>query len=411
VRLAAVIAAVVVVSGAAIYATVWAIWFRVGGPTLSRQAADRHCERAFVEPAVAEPGTSVPALRLEQVASLEGPATVAFWPQDPSIGVVGERAGVLLALTDGEVDRAEPLVDVSADTMQRGDGGLISVAYSPDGEWLYVWRADAAWDDRLDAYPTPGGVPQAEGERNILLIDHPKSDQHHGGGLAFGPDGFLYVGVGDGGGLGDPNGNGQDLSTLLGKLLRLDPTPAADQPYRIPADNPFVDRDGARPEIYAYGLRNPFRLSFDSETGDLWLPDVGHSCWEEINFEPAGEPGGWNFGWDYFEGTHPFQGQGPGRYEEPIHDYAHLSGHCVIVGGYRYHGRAVPELEGAFLYSDYCEGGLLAIWYDPAAPRRIEATNVDIARPVAIYEGPDGEPWIASLDGGLFRLEVDPSPP
>jgi glucose/arabinose dehydrogenase len=390
-------------------ALVWGVFIRLRGQSASRRAADAPCAPDYVQPETDPAGTSVPALRVETVAHVEQPTTVAWWPSGNGIGVVGDRAGKLYAIRDGQVDGQRPLVDVSDKTEQEGDGGLLTAVYDPKGDWLYVWRATEDLDDLLEAYPSPGGVPQASGRKQLLFVDHPHIDQHHGGGLAFGPDGYLYIGTGDGGGLGDPAGNGQKLSTLQGKLLRIAPTPDGPKPYTIPPDNPFVNRSGARPEIFAYGLRNPFRLSFDGD--DLWLPDVGHSCWEEINYEAdvardrsAGAAGGWNFGWDVLEGAHHFQGDGNGPFENPLTDYSHQNGHCVVVGGYRYRGDAIPALDGGYLYSDYCNGRLNILWYRPGEPLRLEATNIHVDRPVAIDPGPDGEPWILSLEGEIVRL-------
>ena len=203
------------------------------------------------------------------------------------------------------------------------------------------------------AFGDDGADPASE--RGVLFVDQPFSN-HNGGALAFGPDGYLYVGLGDGGSAGDPMGNAQSLSTLLGKLLRISPRPSKGEPYAIPPDNPFVGRDGARPEIWAYGLRNPWRFSFDTATGDLWIGDVGQNAWEEIDLEPAGSDGGSNFGWDRLEGTHPFEGSPAPDSIAPVFEYAHGDGSCSVTGGYVYRGERIPTLAGAYLFGDYCRG-------------------------------------------------------
>ena len=182
-------------------------------------------------------------------------------------------------------------------------------------------------DDVLTAYPLDdAGAPDGERGRVILAVDHPDSVQHHGGALVVGPDELLYLGLGDGGGLGDPHGNAQDETTLLGKVIRIVPTPGGAEPYRIPPDNPFVDEPGVAPEIWVMGVRNPFRMSTDPDTGDLWLGDVGQSCWEELDRLPTGadDAGGANLGWDHVEGSHPFEGGTvPGRELGPVQEHPH----------------------------------------------------------------------------------------
>ncbi len=400
----------------------WAARARSSGASPSRAASDRPCGRAYVEtPVRREP---VPPVATRLVATLDAPSALAFAPaasgatspNEPAAvgvggvtGVVGERDGRIFVMRDEEV-APEPVIDLSADTQQVGDGGLLGLAYAPDGTWLYAYRADADKDEVVTAYPVVDGRPDAGGERTILAVDHPPSEQHHGGGFAFGPDGFLYVGTGDGGGLGDPRGNGQSLTTLLGKVLRIDPTPGGAAPYRIPRDNPFVDRQGARPEIWAYGLRNPFRLSFDERSGDLWIGDVGQSCWEELNRLDGGGTGGENLGWDHREGTQPFEGGGPDAMVDPVHTTSHRRGQCAIVAGFVYRGEGLSGLDGAFLYSDYCQEDLWAWRDEPGAPPEVLDLGLEVDSPVAVVPGPDGEPWVLSLDGGIRRLELEDAP-
>jgi glucose/arabinose dehydrogenase len=371
----------------------------------SRAAADRPCERAYVRTPVVEPD-DLPPLTLLPVARLESPSALAF-PPAGLVGVIGQRTGEIFVVHGGDrvdVDD-EPVVDLSADTLDTGDGGLLALTYSPDGRWLFAYRADAAGDNVLTAWPVSGGVPDRDRERVILTVGHPGSNQHFGGGLAFGPDGFLYVGTGDGGGHGDPAGNAQDLGSLLGKVLRIDPTPDRAEPYGMPADNPFVGRAGARPEIWAYGLRNPYRLSFDAATGDQWLADVGQTCWEEIDVEWAAvRAGGRNYGWDHREGTHRFEGGGPGGFTDPVHAHGHGDGWCAIVGGFVYRGEALPALAGAYLHTDYCRGDVVALRYQPGGAPQLVDLGVEAEVPVALEPGPDGEPWLLTLGGDVLRI-------
>jgi glucose/arabinose dehydrogenase len=215
-------------------------------------------------------------------------------------------------------------------------------------------------------------------EVDLLHINQPYVN-HNGGGLAFGPDGYLYIGMGDGGSGGDPLGNAQNLQTLLGKMLRIDVDHG--DPFAIPVDNPFIGN--GLPEIWATGLRNPWRFSFDRLTGDLYIADVGQDAWEEVDFVPAGTAGGMNFGWNYLEGTHSYQGQPPFNLQltSPIAEYPHADG-CSVTGGYVYHGLNLPEWQGVYLYGDYCSGniwGLIASGQSAPQSRLLFATGAEIS--------------------------------
>ncbi len=236
--------------------------------------------------------------------------------------------------------------------------GLLGLAFHPNyatnGKY-YVNYTDGSGDTRVVEFLVSSNPDSASStERQVLFVDQPYSN-HNGGHLEFGPDGKLYVGLGDGGSGGDPQGNGQRLSTLLGKMLRIDVD--AGTPYAVPSDNPFVGRAGARGEIWSYGLRNPWRYSFDSETGDMWIGDVGQDAWEEVDYEPAGQ-GGRNYGWNRMEGSHCYPAGSscdPSGFVLPIAEYDHRAG-CSITGGYVYRGTALPELRGTYFYGDYCTG-------------------------------------------------------
>jgi len=383
-------------AGAAVGAALAA---RDDGLSPSRAAADRPCDRPYVE-VLAAPPAPKSERRLVQVGEVEQPTALVFRDAVSGDGLLASRTGQVHPVIDGDIVD-EVVLDLSDDTIDEGDGGLLALAYDPEGNWLFAYRTTAEQDEELTAYPLDAaGLPNVDGERLILAVDHPPSEQHHGGAFGFGPDGYLYLGLGDGGGLGDPGENAQDPGTLLGKVIRIDPTPEAPEPYAVPADNPFVGRDGWRPEIWALGVRNPFRLSFDAGTGDLWLADVGQSCWEELNRLPAGI-GGQNLGWDVREGNHRFEGGQPtgGETQEPELTYAHRRGWCAIAVG-------PVEADGGVLHTDYCSGRLMVLQPGGTgrAPRLLD-TGVRLQRPVAVVAGPGGEPWVLSLEGGVYRVE------
>ncbi len=277
-------------------------------------------------------------IRLVPVARLEQPIAMAIRTGDRAL-YVAEKTGRVVALAPGSDPRV--VLDLSDRVSLGSEQGLLGLAFSPDGRFLYVDFTDVDGDTNVTEFAFDDGAADPASERRVLFVEQPYSN-HNGGELVFGPDGYLYVGLGDGGSAGDPMGNAQSLSTLLGKLLRISPRPSKGEPYAIPPDNPFVGRDGARPEIWAYGLRNPWRFSFDAATGDLWIGDVGQSASEEIDLEPAGSHGGSNFGWDRLEGTHPFEGSPAPGSIPPVFEYGHGDGSCSVTGGYVYRGERDP---------------------------------------------------------------------
>ncbi|HWC42097.1 MAG TPA: PQQ-dependent sugar dehydrogenase, partial [Actinomycetota bacterium] len=278
----------------------------------------------------------------------------------------------------------------------------LGLAFSPDGRYLYVAYTDRNGDHQISELTMRGQRADPASERSILHFEDPFAN-HNGGQLAFGPDRRLYVAFGDGGSGGDPLGNGQSLGTLLGKILRIDPRPSGGRPYGVPSDNPFVGRDGARPEIWDYGLRNPWRFSFDAATGDLWIGDVGQNSFEEVDHEPAGE-GGRNYGWNRREGRHPFNGgERPEGAVDPVIEYGRGDG-CTVIGGFVYRGRRIPGLQGTYLYGDYCEGWVRAA----RAPRGRVAEQRDLGLEVPSLSSfgadADGELYALSLGGDVYRI-------
>jgi glucose/arabinose dehydrogenase len=280
----------------------------------------------------------------------------------------------------------------------------LGLAFSPDAGWLYVDFTDVAGDTRVEAFAMARGRAEEASRREILFVDQPYAN-HNGGQLAFGPDDYLYIGLGDGGSGGDPHGNGQALGTLLGKIVRVEPTPDAAEPYRIPTDNPFVGRADARPEIGAYGLRNPWRFSFDPATGDLWIGDVGQSAWEEIDLEPAGSGGGRNYGWNAMEGAHPYgDGEPEPSFVRPVYEYAHDGSSCSVTGGEIYRGAAIPALDGWYVFADFCRGELEALGEHRDGTRAHVGLGLEVPNVASFGTDALGELYVLSLGGPVYRL-------
>jgi len=274
---------------------------------------------------------------------------------------VVEQRGRVWIVNGGAVSPS-PFLDVSDRVSCCGERGLLSIVFPPGrGPKTTFWAdyTDANGDTQISGFDFNGDAADPSSEAKILKIAQPFAN-HNGGQLAFGPDGYLYVGMGDGGSAGDPFGNGQSLGTLLGKILRMD-VAGTGSPYGIPPSNPFIGIPGALPEIWAYGLRNPWRFSFDRKTGDLYIADVGQNAWEEVDVQPAGDPGGENYGWNVTEGMHcydPPSGCSFVGITLPVVEYGHVNGNCSITGGFVYRGRDFARLDGIYFYGDYCSGGL-----------------------------------------------------
>ena len=340
-------------------------------------------------------------IRLVEVAALQQPLALAVRSGDPAL-YVAQKTGKVIAIRDGIVDPI-PVLDLTEQVSLGGEQGLLGLAFSPDGREAYVNFTDTNGDTHVTAYAVREGRADTASRRDLLFVDQPYSN-HNGGNLAFGPDGYLYIGLGDGGSGGDPHGNGQSLSTLLGKMLRIDPTPSRDRPYRIPVDNPFVGHADARPEIWAYGLRNPWRYSFDRLTGDLWIGDVGQSAWEEVDLQPSDSAGGENYGWNRMEGDHSYGGASPpADAVGPVYEYSHDHG-CVVTGGYVYRGKAIPDLVGAYVFADFCAGAIEAIQMEGGRVIDHRTLGPVVPSLSSFGEDSDGELYAMSLDGGLYRL-------
>ena len=301
-------------------------------------------------------------------------------------------------------------LDIRGRVSDRGnEEGLLGLAFDPDyrdNGYFYVYYSAASPRRSIIArYHAPPGTGNVDPstEKFIMQIGQPFSN-HNGGHITFGPDGYLYVGLGDGGSGGDPRGHGQNLRTLLGTILRIDLS-ALDETgsYAVPPDNPFVGVEGARPEIWAYGLRNPWRFSFDRETGELWAGDVGQNKLEEIDIVTKGG----NYGWNIMEGTSCFRDNSCDSDElvPPVAEYGRDGG-CSVTGGYVYRGSRIPSLVGAYVYGDFCTGRIWALRYDGSRvteQAQIADTGLQIA---SFAEGPDGEVYILSFTGEIARLAL-----
>jgi glucose/arabinose dehydrogenase len=319
-----------------------------------------------------------------------------------------EQAGLIRIWQAGEL-LPEPFLDLSRQVACCGERGLLGLAFHPDyvtNGYFYVnytLEMDGNLFTRIARYQVSADADHADpqSERTLLEFQQPY-ENHNGGGLAFGPDGYLYLAVGDGGSGGDPLGNGQALTTLLGKLLRIDVD--SGDPYAIPAGNPFA-AGGGLPEIWAYGLRNPWRFSFDLLTGDLYIGDVGQGDWEEIDFLPAGYPGGANFGWNVYEGVHHFSGApDPGEtLVFPVAEYGHDVGQSVT-GGAVYRGTALPGWYGVYLYGDFASGkvwGLLRQGDGAWQNSLLFETGCLIS---SFGQDTSGEVYLVNYNGELLRL-------
>jgi glucose/arabinose dehydrogenase len=345
------------------------------------------------------------AVRLELVATgLDSPVFLTAPANDPRLFVV-EQEGRIRLIRDGRL-QGPPFLDITDRVGSGGERGLLSVAFHPDyatNGFLYVNYTDRSGDTRIERYhaaPSSDAADPASGKL-LLTIDQPYSN-HNGGLVMFGPDRMLYIGMGDGGSGGDPQGFGQNPTARLGKILRIDVDRG--DPYAIPANNPYATTGGAR-EIWAIGVRNPWRFSFDGPTGLFIMADVGQNEWEEIHAAPASTPG-INYGWNIMEGTHCFRSSGCSRtgLNVPIHEYNHSDG-CSITGGYVYRGPAMPSLAGTYFYSDYCQGWLKS--FRIADGRATGHQTWDVAKIGSVSSfGLDsaGELYMLSANGGIYRL-------
>jgi glucose/arabinose dehydrogenase len=349
------------------------------------------------------PDLAAASVALEQVASgLESPVAIAWRGDDDARPYVAEQRGTVRVVAPNGEAAGDPVLRVGVSG--GNEQGLLGLAFSADGTKLYVNYTDPDGDTHVDEYTMRGDVAEPSTRRKLLFQPQPFAN-HNGGHLILGPDGMLYVGLGDGGGGGDPNNNAQSLGTWLGKILRIDPRPADGAPYTVPADNPFVGRRGARPEIWMYGLRNPWRFSFDRQTGDLWVGDVGQNRFEEIDYSPAGDTG-INWGWNLREGAHEFRGDQPAGGRDPIVETPTGNGNCAIVGGYVYRGSAIPLLRGAYVFGDNCNPALTGV-VQRDGRATTQRTIGEVENLTTFGEDPQGELYAVSREGTVYRVVAE----
>ncbi|MQA75555.1 MAG: hypothetical protein GEU88_14650 [Solirubrobacterales bacterium] len=348
------------------------------------------------------------AVTLEPVGEFQQPVFVTSMPSDPNRLLVVEQAGRIQLVDRGVRSTFLDLGDLVVSGRERG---LLSVALAPDYEatgHLYVFYTRAPSGDlQIDELTASQGIVALASRRPVLSIAHSRFANHNGGQLQFGADGYLYIGTGDGGGSNDALENAQSLSSLLGKLLRIDPRRSGSAPYTVPADNPFVGVAGARAEIWSYGLRNPWRYSFDRATGDLLIGDVGQGAWEEVDYARAPRAGaGVNYGWDCREGRHPLEPAGcpaASRLTDPILEYPHPPG-VAITGGYVARDPSLGDVYGRYLYADLAVGQIRSLV--PGLPDAIgdRAEGLGVPSPVSFGEDSCGRLYVVSLLGPVERL-------
>ncbi|NGO76999.1 PQQ-dependent sugar dehydrogenase [Streptomyces sp. YC504] len=342
-----------------------------------------------------------PPVALTEVAKAQNPIAGTAGPGGTLW--VAERAGTVRVL--GKQGLGKTVLDISDETTTDGERGLLGIAFSPRFTHFYISYTNLEGTSTIDEFAVRSGRIVPDTRRTVLTQVQPYAN-HNGGDIRFGPDGYLYIALGDGGSGGDPHGNGQNLDTLLGKLLRIDPRGGT--PYAIPPDNPFVGDPAARDEIWAYGLRNPWRFSFDADKGDLLIGDVGQSDWEEIDWAPASSKGGENYGWSQMEGTHPFRGgTEPANHVPPVHEYDRTGLGCSVTGGFVYRGEAITALKGQYVFSDYCDGTLRTLQIENGKVTGVGDLGVSGGEVISFAEGCNGELYVLAQSGSVFR--VDPA--
>jgi glucose/arabinose dehydrogenase len=388
-----------------VLAVAWAIW---RWPAIEVTLAG---EKALGPPAIAS--KTAPFSLAPFVSGLSEPVHLTAPPGDAHRVFICEKTGRVRVVKDGVLLEA-PFLDVRARVSGGSEQGLLSLAFHPkyaENGRFFIDITDRKGDTRVIEMCVARDDPDradAGFEREVLFVKQPYAN-HNGGLVVFGPDGKLWTGMGDGGAGGDPHDNGQNLGSLLGKMLRLD-VDGGDAPYSIPNDNPFVGREGARGEIWAYGLRNPWRFCFDRETGDLYIADVGQDKWEEVDVVAASSKGGENYGWNIMEGLHDFRPRGRSRdgLTAPVVEMGHDAGVCII-GGFVYRGAAVPALRGWYVYADYGTGVFRGFrWKDGKAQDHMDWTEAvnprNRARWTSFGEDAAGEMYVLSQDGEVLRL-------
>lgn len=367
------------------------------------------CDMSQSNSPSAPTGKGWPEISLSlKVSGLSSPTHIANAGDGSNRLFVVEQQGRIIIVKDN-LPLTRPFLDIVGRVSCCGERGLLSVAFPPGyaaKRYFYVNYTDIAGDTVVARYRVSANPDIADpGSEEILLtVDQPFAN-HNGGQLAFGPDGYLYIGMGDGGSGGDPFENGQKPGTLLGKILRID-VESGRSPYGIPYDNPYLTNPNYRPEIWAIGLRNPWRFSFDRKTGDLYLADVGQDLYEEVHFQPAVSRGGENYGWNIMEGAHCFSSDPCDKtgLVMPVAEYDHSKG-CSITGGMVYRGREFPVMQGVYFYGDYCSGRIWGL--RRSGTSWDEGELMDSTHKISTFgEGEDGTIYIADHGtGSIYKIE------
>ncbi len=380
---------------------------------------------ALLIPVVASGNPATPLKAHLVVSGLSFPVFVTSPPLDyDRLFIVEQMSGQIKIFKNGAL-LATPFLDIGSKITAGGERGLLGLAFHPeypDSGYFYVdYTRSSDGATVVARYNVSGNPDSADASSEVILltISQPYSN-HNGGMLAFGPtDGYLYIGMGDGGSGGDPNNNAQSDTTLLGKILRIDVDDGL--PYSIPPSNPFAGSSTIEEEIWARGVRNPWRYSFDSQTGDLYIGDVGQSVNEEIDFQEYNDPGGENYGWRCYEGNDPYNTAGCGAVSEytfPIYQYGHTAGRCAITGGYVYRGCAIPDLDGTYFFADYCTGEIWSLEYNGSAVSNFQdrtaelaPTGTSIDQVSSFGEDAFGEIYIVDYsDGEIYKIIPDGVP-
>lgn len=365
-------------------------------------------------PAATPAAAAAPAaagVKLVSVGKFNMPLYVTAPPKDLRRVMVVQQGGRISVVRDGKT-LSKPFLDISSRVTAGGEQGLLGLAFAPDYAksglfYIYFTRRDGK-QEVAELRRATSDRASASSSRSVLVMDDPEGN-HNGGQLNFGPDGLLYIGTGDGGGAGDQHGtigNAQNLGSLLGKILRIDPRRSGSKAYSVPASNPFVGRAGARREVYSYGLRNPWRFSFDRIGGDLIIGDVGQDKVEEIDFTSIAQARGGNFGWRVREGDRQFSNESIDGAIEPVIVRTHDEGWCSVTGGYVVRDPALPSLRGKYLYGDFCEGKIYGarLSSSGASGNARVAGLPQIPALASFGEDARGRIYVVSLGGAVGRI-------
>ena len=355
---------------------------------------------------VEKPARDSRGVRLVRIGTFSSPLYVTSPPGDSHRLFVVEQTGKIRVIVNGK-RRSKPFLDLTSDVVSGGEQGLLSMAFAPDyarSGRFYVDFTDRNGDSRVQQFQRSKGSPDRadpSSRKQVLFVKQPYPN-HNGGLLLFGPDKLLYVGFGDGGSAGDPQNRAQNLDVLLGKILRIDPRPGGG--YDSPPSNPFVGRAG-RDEIYTYGMRNPWRFSFDRKTGDLYIGDVGQNAYEEIDYAPRGGARGRDYGWSCFEGRHRYNAsRSCPEPTPPVLEYSHAGGGCSVTGGVVVRDPGLPSLAGSYLYGDFCKGQIRSFRIAGGKASGDRSLGLDVPSLSSFGEDARGRVYATSLNGPVYRL-------